>query len=159
MNLTGEGYKESANAICKRFLVLPHEPKVDHLSAQITHALARVDADIVGQSAFGIVLFDILGGDVLLALRALYIDTLGLVLGLHVIQHSSGGPDVSVAANGAPEIPPVVFPDPVAVLHGVVAEYQVADGAPPPCLAIDVKCQLGEEGGQNTYDVQSGLNT
>ena len=56
--------------------MLPHEPKVDHLSAQITHALARVDADIVGQSAFGIVLFDILGGDVLLALRALYIFSL-----------------------------------------------------------------------------------
>ena len=77
VNLTGEGYKESANVICKRFLVLLHEPKVDHLSAQITHALAAVDADIVGQGAFGVVLFDILGGDVLLALRALHILTLG----------------------------------------------------------------------------------
>ena len=68
------------------------------------------------------------------------------MLGLHVIQHSSGGPDVPVAADGAPEVAPMVFTDPVAVLHGVVAEYQVADGAPPPCLAVDVKCQLGKEG-------------
>ena len=76
-------------------LVFGQVTDVDQLSAQVAHPFPLVEADIVVQDALLVVLLNVTGGDIFLALRTTDIPTRGVVLGLHVFQDGSGGPEVS----------------------------------------------------------------
>ena len=113
-------------------------PDIDQLSTQITHPLPLIETDIVLQDALLVVLLNVVGSDVFLALRTPDLLTLGAMHTLHVVQDISGIGGMFISwAYRALELAPGVLQLSVAEQGNVTCKCLIALGASEHLLAVD----------------------